>query len=167
VEQWFLPMLSNSFYAIAAPPKARHNCAAMLVHSHLGKDVLGYQIHTNRELGMMLRREKPLAVFCDVIGAQLVLLRYLRMFDRHVVLGTLIRREFHKAIDIRGECRDLLAIFYALPEETWRIDAMIELRRCMDHEPWTEEHERLEGSLLGYTNAQNDAWIARRHVRHL
>jgi hypothetical protein len=27
---------------------------------------LGYEIHTNHELGMMLRGEKPLAVFSDV-----------------------------------------------------------------------------------------------------
>lgn len=30
---------------------------------NLSKETLGYRIHTNRELGMMLRREKPLAIF--------------------------------------------------------------------------------------------------------
>lgn len=29
---------------------------------------LGYQIHTNRELGIMLREVKPLAKFSDVHG---------------------------------------------------------------------------------------------------
>jgi hypothetical protein len=32
---------------------------------HLNKEALGYRIHTNRELGMMLRREKPLAIFTN------------------------------------------------------------------------------------------------------
>ena len=130
---------------------------------HLRKEALGYQIHTNRELGMMLRREKPLAVFCDVEGAfPLSVLRYLRMFDRHVISGTLVKREHREPFDFRGERRVVLTLLYALPEEAWRIDAMIDLRCRAIPKSWTAEHERLEGVLLGYTDAQNDVW-ARRH----
>ena len=84
----------------------------------LSLESLGYQIHTNRELGMMLRREKPLAVFRDVERAfpQLVLL-YLRMFDHHVQAGRFVRREARAPFDIHGERRDLLTILYALPRE--------------------------------------------------
>ncbi|HEX3652625.1 MAG TPA: hypothetical protein VHU18_07370 [Rhizomicrobium sp.] len=129
---------------------------------HLSEARLGYRIHTNRELGMMLRHEKPLAVFCDVEDVfPAVLSRYLRLFDGHVQSGRLIKREYRETVDIRGACRTLLTIFYALPEESWRIDAMLELRR--NTAGWTTEHERREGTLLGYTDAQNDAWIASRY----
>jgi hypothetical protein len=58
--------------------------------SHLSEDVLGYRIHTNRELGMMLRREKPLAMFSSGIEGDFgePLRRYLQMFDRHVEAGS-------------------------------------------------------------------------------
>lgn len=132
---------------------------------HLSKESLGYQVHTNRELGMMLRREKPLAVFCDVEGEfPEAVLRYLRMFDRHVKLGTLVKREHREPFEFQLERRVVLTIFYSLPEETWRIDAMTELRRHIPDEPWTAEHERKEGALLGYTSAQNDAWITTHSV---
>jgi hypothetical protein len=134
----------------------------MAFAQHLSERSLGYRIHTNHELGMMLRREKPLAVFCDVENTfPKALLRYLRMFDRHVQMGQLIKREHRQPIEIRGQCRTLLTILYALPEEAWRIDAMLALRR--NTSTWTVEHERKEGSLLGYTDAQNDAWIVSRY----
>lgn len=135
---------------------------ATAIPHHLSKASLGYQIHTNRELGMMLRREKPLAFFCDVEGAfPEAVLRYLRMFDRHVKLGTLVKREHREPFEFRGERRVALTVFYSLPKETWRIDAMLELRsHIRATKTWTAEHERKEGALLGYTSAQNDIWIA-------
>src|SRR5262249_44162648 len=110
---------------------------------------------------MMLRHEKPLAVFSDADGFfPAPALRYLRMFDRHAGAGTFVRREDRTLIEVRGKPGILLTIYYALPEEAWRIGAMIELRRLRS-QPWTEEQERTEGTLLGYTDAQNNAWIAR------
>lgn len=134
----------------------------------LSKEVLGYQLHTNRELGMMLRQEKPLAAFSDVEGFfPLVMLRYLRMFDRHARAGRFVKHEHRTPINIRGERHVLHTIFYALPDQAWRIDAMIELhtRADADEGPWTEMHERQEGLLLGYTEPQNDMWIERRRTQ--
>jgi hypothetical protein len=129
---------------------------------HLSEARLGYRIHTNRELGMMLRHEKPLSVFCDMEDAfPEVVLRYLRMFDRHAQSEELVKREYRELQEIRGEHRAVLTILYALPEEAWRIVAMLDLRRNLP--AWTKEHERREGTLLGYTDAQNDAWIASRY----
>jgi hypothetical protein len=122
---------------------------------------LGYQVHTNRELGMMLRGEKPLAVFNDREGFfHPVLLRYLQMFDRYVHKQKLIKREHRTPIEVRGKRQVSLTIPYALPQEFWRIDEMIKLRDSL-HE-WTDEHERKEGTLLGYTEEQNAIWIASR-----
>jgi hypothetical protein len=122
---------------------------------------LPYLVHTNRELGLMLRGTKPLAMFMD--GARHFpdcVERYLRMFDRHVATG-----RFAKRVQVIPNSVERLAItewhriFYALPGEQWRIDAMIELRdRPGD---WSEAREREEGRLLGYTEEQNDIWLAR------
>jgi hypothetical protein len=125
----------------------------------LRKDVLGYELHTNRELGMMLKGTKPMAVFCDGRGHfPPVVLRYLRMFDRHVASGTFVKRVHMEMF----EQTDLEVILYAIPDEAWRIDAMIALRSNAN---WTAEHERREGTLLGYTDAQNEIWIAKRYAR--
>ena len=52
---------------------------------------------------------------------------------------------------------------YALPDQEWRIDAIIELRE--NFERWNSEMERAEGSLLGYSDWQNDWWIERYNER--
>lgn len=130
---------------------------------HLTREALGYCLHTNRELGMMLRREKPLAVFSEVDSKFVEpLRRYMRLFDRHVESGEFVKREHIEPIDIGpGRSRHHVhVILYALAEEAWRVDAMLELRRKLH--VWTAMEEREEGRLLGYTELQNDAWIAKR-----
>jgi hypothetical protein len=85
------------------------------------------------------------------------------MFDRHVETGEFVRREYVEPIDIGqlSSHRHVHVILYALPEEAWRLDAMIELRASFGS-AWTASHEREEGKLLGYTDAENDAWIGSR-----
>jgi hypothetical protein len=135
--------------------------------AHAGKmevvkvtEELPYPSHTNRELGMMLRAEKPLAVFTD--GYENFpdsVRRYLRLFDRHVTKGRFVKREY---VLPENEPRKVLGwhtILYALPSEEWRIDAMIELKLSGQ---WSSKHEREEGRLLGYKEWQNDAWLSRR-----
>lgn len=105
----------------------------------------------------MLRGTKPLAMFSDVEGHMPeVVMRYLRLFDRHVAAGTFIKRDHRKPTRVRGRPMTLHTILYALPDETWRIDAMIELR---SGDGWSLECERREGELLGYADWQNDWWI--------
>jgi hypothetical protein len=138
----------------------------MIMTPDLSKDKLGYEIHTNHELGMMLRGEKPLAVFSDVEDVFLpVLWRYFRKFDRHVQAGRFVKREHRMFIDIRGNRQTLLTVLYALLAEAWRIDEMINLRHHLHcgTSSWTAEHERKEGSLLGYSDEENDVWIATRY----
>lgn len=52
-------------------------------------------------------------------------------------------------------------VLYAIPDEEWRIDRMIELKEAMFERRWTREDERLEGCLLGYEEWQNDWWLSR------
>jgi hypothetical protein len=132
------------------------------------KALLGYRVHTNYELGMMLRREKPLAVFSEVnLISFPPLHRYLRMFDRHVSAGRFVKREHTEQIDeaLGRSANHISMVYYALPDEAWRINAMIELRTKLHSkvQAWTTADERAEGLLLGYTAMQNDAWIKHRY----
>ena len=116
-----------------------------------------YRIHTNRELGLMLKGIKPLAMFADAEDHfPEAVLRYLRMFDRHVESGRFTRRDVvvmnSKEVRIRH-------IYFALRGEEWRIQAMIDLKSRPGR--WTRAKEREEGELLGYTSEQNDLWLSR------
>jgi hypothetical protein len=126
---------------------------------HLSQAALGYAIHTNRELGMMLRGEKPLAVFSDAYGEfPEAVSRYLRRFDKHVEDGRLAKREY---VEIEQSASTRChVILFAIPGQAWRIDAMLDLRQHLS--AWTAEHERMEGELLGYAGWQNDIWLSRR-----
>lgn len=121
---------------------------------------LPYLVHTNRELGLMLRGTKPLAYFMDVVGREPeICLRYWQMFDRHVSLDRLIKREVIEACPDRPRLEHR-RLFYALPGEEWRVDAMLALL----HEPgaWSDTRERRFGDLLGYEEWQIDYWLKHR-----
>ncbi|MGA9794499.1 MAG: hypothetical protein WBQ17_03085 [Rhizomicrobium sp.] len=120
---------------------------------------LPYLVHTNRELGLMLRGTKPLAYFMDAVGREPeICIRYWRMFDRHVAVGRLIKRQVTEPIPGLPH-REYFRLFYALPGHEWRIDAMLLLL----NEPgaWSHNRERRFGELLGYEEWQNDYWIER------
>jgi hypothetical protein len=124
---------------------------------------LPYLVHTNRELGLMLRGIKPLAYFMDIVGREPdICIRYWRMFDRHVASGRLIRREIIEALPYLPQL-EYRTLFYALPGHEWRIEAMLMLL----NEPgaWSDDRERRFGELLGYEEWQNDCWLTRRRSR--
>lgn len=113
-----------------------------------------YRIHTNLELGLMLRGVKPLAVFTEEFDhSPAVLRRYLRMFDRHVAAGSFVKGEY----PIEADSHRFRYLLYALPDEEWRIGRMIRLKTLPGR--WTLEREREEGELLGYAQWMNDFWL--------
>ncbi len=107
----------------------------------------------------MLAGVKPLSIFSFTEGYEVeCVLRYLKMFDRHVGTGCIGKREIiselpqlHNAIHHR--------LFYTLPDEGWRADAMIDLIDLPG--PWSQARERRYGTLLGYEDWQNDIWADR------
>ena len=123
---------------------------------------LPYLLHTNRELGLMLAKKKPLAHFADRKGSFPKLVqRYLRLFDRHVRGGNIVRQDVLVAPD---DCRSytLHRILFSLPGEEWRMDAMVQL---MESPVWGPEQERREGELLGYDDWMNDHFLALRYPK--
>jgi hypothetical protein len=124
---------------------------------------LPYLVHTNRELGLMLRGTKPMAMFSEIVGKEPeCIVRYLRLFDRQVDAGRFERRIAEEAVLLRPDWLSR-RIFYTLPGEAWRVDAMLEL--SAHYGRWTNQHERRFGTLLGYEDWQNDIWLERHPVR--
>jgi hypothetical protein len=105
----------------------------------------------------MLRGAKPLSYFGYIEGQEVdCVVRYLRLFDLHVEAGRFGRREKITPVPQLPQLSHH-RIFYTLPAEGWRVDAMLEL---LDRPgDWTYERERQFGSLLGYEDWQNDVWL--------
>jgi hypothetical protein len=122
-------------------------------------DDLPYKVHTNRELGLMLKGEKPLAVFCERLPSnpdfELIPERY---FSPYVEAGLFLVSECVIADARGGKTRYVL---YAAKGEEWRIHAYMLLKRTATFSGWSEGFERMEGALLGYEDWQNDAYIER------
>jgi len=123
-------------------------------------DGLPYRTHTGRELLLMLRGVKPLAVFDYPAGQDFSAEKF---FDPYVEIGRFVKREYCVPIQLRrkGDSKDLIYryVLYALPHEQWRIDAYILLRQVVTEEGWSAGLERMEGELLGYEKWQNDVFI--------
>lgn len=140
----------------------RRGCGVRL-RPWLPIDALSYKVHTNRELALMLSNAKPLAAFCaeyqdkaesDFIPESL--------FEPYVQAGRFIKREClgkYSSSNSAGSNRKLRRVFYALPGQEWRIDAYLLLYATAEKCGWSEGFERLEGSLLGYEEWQNDEYI--------
>jgi hypothetical protein len=126
-----------------------------------------YDLHTGRELEFMLTRGKPLAAFSDSyppVPPEDTIPR--KAFAPHVARGDFEMRIYVEPLaqppspdyaHVRGTIR----VLYARSSEAWRIDAYIGMWAAASKCEWSEELERLEGTLLGYSDWENDA-----HIEH-
>lgn len=123
-----------------------------------------YSNHTGRELELMLAGTKPLAKFYAEIS-ELPEESFIpeEAFAAHVESGRFVRREMiveGPFVESLGRPAKLKYVFFALATQAWRIDAMIVLQESFRKSNcwWNEALERIEGTLLGYTDEENDAW---------
>ncbi len=134
---------------------------------------LPYQVHTDRELALMLAGKKPLAAFSETypgVEAERGLIPE-DAFHPHVESGRIVKREHisppnEKSPKLKGQRLGTRRVLYALPGEEWRIDAYLLLWKTAEKAGWGEGFERLEGSLLGYEEWQNDAFIEWKKKRY-
>ena len=121
-------------------------------------DDLPYTVHTNRELPLMLAGTKPLSVFCEPHPSFAECSSFPeKTFDRHVENGELAKRDWIDCLK-EDKSRELRWVFYALPSEAWRIDAYILLLKTVRRSGWCSGFLRMEGTLLGYQEWENDAF---------
>lgn len=151
----------NEHFGQKIDPKAK---LVRLRHKAL-LDELPYQLHTNRELALMLKDEKPLSVFagahppCSEVEEIPE-----RLFDRYVSVGRFVKAEYIEPVQ-PSAAQMIRRVFYALPGEVWRIRAYSLLLATAKTSGWSEGFERMEGSLLGYTDEQNDAYMSLMRAR--
>lgn len=128
-------------------------------------DDLPYKIHTNRELSMMLAGQKPLAVFAELHPSRSEASDIPEpLFQPYVESGRFFREEFIQTAskseeEVTSTGNTIRYVFYSLPSEQWRIPAYILLLKAAAKSGWSEGMERIQGSLLGYEDWQNDAYI--------
>ncbi|KAB0266248.1 hypothetical protein [Microvirga brassicacearum] len=126
---------------------------------------LSYRIHTGRERALMIQGRKPLAVFSDLVieGED----EADEDFASLVQSGAVVERDASEAWEpfvMRGKrVIGRRMRLYALRDEAWRIPAYLLLQRIGRKGRWDDALERLTGSLLGYTDEQNEEWLARHH----
>jgi len=97
----------------------------------------------------MLAGEKPVAMFSDVVPPSFDLPE--QDFAPYVANGKLMRRDIVMTAS-RSGTHDMRFLFYALSQEQWRIERLIEIQRAIHQhdEPSTRELETVIGRLLGY-----------------
>jgi hypothetical protein len=132
------------------------------LRTKVATDDLPYKTHTGRELALMLSGRKPLAYFSYFDGEPLSI-AIDQPFDEHVTKGELEYRHYRLRLSEKAEIVNYA--IYTLPSEAWRADALTMLLEAGQRSGWCPGMERLLGSLLGYTDEENDVyleWVAER-----
>lgn len=108
----------------------------------------------------MLAGEKPVAMFSDVVPSSFDLPE--QDFAPYVANGKLITRAIVMTASRSGN-HDMRFLFYALPDEQWRIERLIEIHRAIHKhdEPSTHELEKEIGQLLGYKDQDIQIYLDR------
>lgn len=122
-------------------------------------DETPYLVHTGFELPLMLEARKPFAVLSGEEGFDWFETER-NYFKPHVEDGRVVEH----VNALHGSGRTFLTVYYALPGEEWRFKAYDDLMN--GPRPWTEEMERRQGHLLGYTQEECDWWIANDFRHH-
>ena len=125
--------------------------------------------HTGRELELMLAGLKPMAMFyaqTDELPNEEFVPDV--AFRPHVKAGTLARAEIELGTTTpAGTPTVVRYVFFALRSEEWRMQVMaILVRNLYAGGGWNETCERVQGTLLGYSDAENDAHWARLRAFH-
>ena len=126
------------------------------------RDEDGTAPHEERELELMLAGRKPLAMFVEIVPYESGIVPD-EEFAPHVAAGRIVMREVFKTDPrLPPHVRDgrVRHVLYALPNEAWRIDAMLLLFSVYDQQGgWDAGLERMTGKLLGYSDKSVEAFL--------
>jgi hypothetical protein len=166
---WCYPLDTHQLSEIETvfgAPFALRDREVALVPWHSLREV-PYLVHTGFELALMVESRKPFAKFSGIYPSEW-LDEHLSVFAPFVESGQLVRREVKRPFEkpTRRSNGDIIEgvreVFFTLPGQEWRVEANRLLFETMSHGGWNDILERLEGSLLGYEQWQNDWWIDHR-----
>jgi hypothetical protein len=118
--------------------------------------------HEHRELELMLAGLKPLAMFVEIVPIESGIVPEAE-FAPHVAAGRIVMREVFEEnprLPVSAKDARVRRVLYALPDETWRIDAFLLMSSVYDQQGgWDAGLERLTGKLLGYDDREIEAWL--------
>ena len=132
-----------------------HSCA--MNKKNFTSDRKRYGPHEDRELELMLAGKKPLALFYDPVPECGVIPE--QEFTPHVKSGRVVMSEriFHSSEeDTLESMPSVRVVFYAPPEEIWRIDqalSLMEKALFQRGRPNDDDDVQL-GRLLGYSEEE-------------
>jgi hypothetical protein len=141
-------------------------------HRRIGQGSLRevpYLVHTNFELPLMIDGRKKLA---RLSGGETAKAFGEDAFDVWVQKGLLHKQVIFVPIPddqraglVDPSVKGYRNVYYTLKGEEWRIPAMELLWKAFERgSGWSDDHERMEGMLYGYDDAQNDWWIKHRRA---
>lgn len=150
---------ANKLFSLSIPPD--YEFVDLLSWSEV--DGLPYRVHTNIELPLMLERKKPLSMFTEMYpvpdGSSTI---PEHLFDPYVENGLLSKLEYCEPMPhLAPAYHAMRVVLYALRGEEWRLSAYAMVRNLASKVGWEDNLIRLEGTLLGYAEWQNDVYIAR------
>jgi hypothetical protein len=143
----------SKFYNLGIVPKS----GAYKLRSRAPFDNLPYTLHTGRELSLMLSGVKPMSYFVYHEGDE-SRDPVEEAFERFAPSHNIRRHEYTLILDQRSH-RKADYIVFTLPGEEWRANALILVKKSSLKAGWSEGLERMEGTLLGYEDWQNDLYI--------
>lgn len=117
--------------------------------------------HEGRELELMTAGTKPLSMFVDSIPRDFECFAE-EEFDALVSQGKLVKKvTVEDVINSIGEKSQIRRTLYALPNERWRIDAVLMLQGLYDSLPkgWHPDLDRAIGLLLGYNRSDIEDFL--------
>jgi hypothetical protein len=148
----------NKFFSILVEIKPD---AEIVLCSWSPLDGVPYRLHTRRELVLMVSGRKPM---CSLIGrippdeSFDEIPEYL--FDPYVFNGKFLKKEYCEINHFQfSSVKGVRVVLYAIASEAWRLDAYTHVRLTAKKFGWNESLTYQEGSLLGYSEPENDAWI--------
>jgi hypothetical protein len=115
--------------------------------------------HEGRELELMLAGKKPLAYFSELTRAVHFEWPDVK-FDPYVRSGEIVKRDYLMIETIAGRQEEVRWVFFALPDQEWRIDAAYRhLREEARTKKETESDAYVLGRLLGYTDHEISVYV--------
>lgn len=124
-----------------------------------------YEIHTGKELTMMLEGKKPMAMFYRIEEEDFDELDG-QNFEKYVTEGQIKKFQFSLKYKHKNGRPDsnLLYWVYTLPEEEWRFPVLQKLK-TEGEKLWNRDMEIIEGTLLGYTLEENIEHITKMYEK--
>lgn len=109
-----------------------------------------YLIHTNRELDLMLKKIKPMAIFDHCHDNE-----YYGVFSQP--FNSYVCENIKKITrTVHGSCE---SDFFVIKGNEWRVDAYVELSEAIVKMGYSPYFVWMEGKLLGYTEEQNTEFL--------